>query len=439
MTSARAAAARSVAAVLSGHALDRALAEQATAPKNRAFAQALAYATVRHLGSGRALLRRLLSDPDRARPPLLDALLLTGLAELRWLQRPAHAAVAETVAEARRLGLERQAGLVNALLRRYLRESESLLQALAGDEAAQLEHPPWWLTELRAAWPDAAERMLQADDRPPPLWMRLNRRHGDADALLSACADEGLQCRPHAQLPDAIRVEPPRPVERLPGFSEGRWSVQDAAAQRTVECLQLAPGQRVLDACAAPGGKTAHLLERCAGLAGLVALDIDQQRLQRVSENLQRLGLLPDPQEQRLQWLAADARQTAQWWDGRPFDRILIDAPCSGSGVARRHPDIKWLRRKADLVTLARTQGQLLDSLWPTLAPGGLLLYTTCSVFPQENEEVIAAFLQRHPEATSRVPAACASLQTLQHGAQRLSGDDDEDGFYYALLQRRDD
>lgn len=438
MNSARAAAARSVAAVLSGHALDRALAEQTTAPKNRAFAQALAYATVRHLGSGRALLRRLLSDPDRARPPLLDALLLTGLAELRWLQRPAHAAVAETVAEARRLGLERQAGLVNALLRRYLRESESLLQALASDEAAQLEHPKWWLAELRAAWPDAAARILQADDQPPPLWMRLNRRHGDAEALLAACADEGLQCQTHAQLPDAIRVEPPRPVERLPGFAEGRWSVQDAAAQRTVECLQLAPGLRVLDACAAPGGKTAHILERCAELAGLVALDIDEQRLQRVSQNLQRLGLLPEDPS-RLPLLAADARQTAQWWDGQPFDRILIDAPCSGSGVVRRHPDIKWLRRQADLVTLARTQGQLLDALWPTLAPGGLLLYTTCSVFPQENEAVIAAFLGRHPEASSRVPEICASLQTLQHGAQRLSGDDDEDGFYYALLQRRQD
>ncbi|MCB1626855.1 MAG: 16S rRNA (cytosine(967)-C(5))-methyltransferase RsmB [Xanthomonadales bacterium] len=435
MSQARGAAARAVAAVLAGHALDKALEAQRLPPQQRAFAQALAYATVRHLGSGRSLLRRLLSAPDKPRPALLDALLLCGLTELLHLQRPPHAAVAETVAEARRLGLERQAGLVNALLRRFLREQDALLAALQEDEMARWEHPRWWIAALRQAWPEEAEMLLQADDQLPPLWLRLNRRHPAVAQIAQDCANEGLHCHTHPDLPDALRVEPPRPVERLPGFPEGAMSVQDAAAQRTVECLDLRPGQRILDACAAPGGKTAHLLEREPNLAQLVALDIDGQRLERVGENLQRLGLWTQAAAQ-VSLQTADGRDPAKWWDGRPFDRILLDAPCSGSGVVRRHPDIKWLRREADLSALARTQGQLLDALWPLLAEDGRLLYATCSVFPQENEGVIEAFLQRQSEACSvHVPAQ--PPRRLTRGAQRLTGEDGEDGFYYAVLQRR--
>ena len=263
-----------------------------------------------------------------------------------------------------------------------------------------------------------------------------NRTTEKTDAFVAnagSLAERLTPCRTLTELAEA--VEPPRPVERLPGFTEGAVSVQDAAAQRTVECLDLRPGQRILDACAAPGGKTAHLLEREPKLAQLVALDIDGQRLERVGENLQRLGLWTQAAAQ-VSLQTADGRDPAKWWDGRPFDRILLDAPCSGSGVVRRHPDIKWLRREADLSSLARTQGQLLDALWPLLAEDGRLLYATCSVFPQENEGVIEAFLQRQSEACSvHVPAQ--PPRRLTRGAQRLTGEDGEDGFYYAVLQRR--
>lgn len=435
MNSGRAGAARAVAAVLSGHALDRALVDLRLAVDARPFAQALAYATVRHLGSGRALLTRLLSDPERPRPVLLDALILTGLADLRWLQRAPHAAVAETVAESRRLGLARQSGLINALLRRYLRQSSSLHASVEQDETAALEHPRWWIDAVREAWPEQADALLRADDERAPLWLRSNRRSGERSALLQRYAEEaGLVCQPHPVLADAFRVDPARPVELLPGFEAGALSVQDAAAQRVVECLAPAAGMRVLDACAAPGGKTAHLLERCPTLAAVVALDIDDERLDRVRQTLRRLGLLDDPTGPQIELRAADARRPDSWWDGRPFDRILIDAPCSGSGVARRHPDIKWLRRPTDLAGLARTQGELLDALWPLLAPTGRLVYATCSIFPQENEAVLSAFLARQPQARCEFLDAMP-LPRLDHGAQRLTGVDDEDGFYYAVLQ----
>jgi 16S rRNA (cytosine967-C5)-methyltransferase len=304
---------------------------------------------------------------------------------------------------------------------------------------AHLEHPRWWIEQVRLAWPEQADELLQADDARAPLWLRNNARRGTRAALQQAFADAGLVCHVHPDLPDALRVDPPRPVELLPGFSEGRLSVQDAAAQRVVECLQPGPGMRVLDACAAPGGKTAHLLERCPELALLVALDVDAERLTLVQQTLERLRLgAADIAPTRLQLKVADARLQPGWWDGQPFDRILIDAPCSGSGVARRHPDIKWLRRESDLAAMARTQGELLDSLWPLLGRGGQLLYTTCSIFPQENETVIAAFLQRQPEAES-VALPTRAPQRLLHGAQRLTGVDNEDGFYYALLRRRSD
>ncbi len=439
MSAGRAGAARAVAAVLSGHALDRALSELRLPADARPFAQALAYATVRHLGSGRALLNRLLSDPGRSRPVLLDALILTGLADLRWLQRPSHAAVTETVAESRRLGLERQSGLVNALLRRYLREADSLHANVDEEETAAFEHPRWWIDALQAAWPEQAEALLRADDARAPLWLRCNRRQNERTALLQRYADDAvLVCQIHPTLPDAFRIDPPRAVELLPGFETGAVSVQDAAAQRVVECLAPAAGMRVLDACAAPGGKTAHLLERCPGLAAMVALDVDPERLERVRQTLRRLKLFDGADDPQIELRVADARQPDQWWDGTPFDRILVDAPCSGSGVARRHPDIKWLRRLSDLDSLARTQGELLDALWPLLAPGGRLLYATCSIFPQENEQVLAAFLERQPQACCSFPEAMPARR-LRHGAQRLTGEDDEDGFYYAVLQHGTD
>lgn len=431
MSDARSAAARAIEQMLGGHALDRALLAQSIAPRQRPLAQALAYTCARHLGSNQALLQRLLSQPKRPRPAALDAVVLCGLSELRFLASKQHAAVAESVAAAKRLGLTRQSGLINALLRRYLREREQLESQLAGDPVARFEHPRWWMARLRADWPQHAERILQASNQRAPLWLRVNAGVADRAGMLERISAAGLQGQGHPELVDALRVDPPLPVEQLPGFAEGLLSVQDAAAQRVADWVQPQPGQRILDACAAPGGKTAHLLERCPQ-ASVHAIDVDPQRLQRVEENLNRLQL-------SAQLLCADAADTERWWDGQRFDRILIDAPCTGSGVVRRHPDIKWLRRDSDPEQLAQTQLQLLQRLWPLLAPGGRLVYTTCSVFRAENDGVMARFvdeLQRSEPGQAQLWRPTGASGELPHGIQVLPGDNDEDGFYYAAVER---
>ncbi|MCB1606751.1 MAG: 16S rRNA (cytosine(967)-C(5))-methyltransferase RsmB [Xanthomonadales bacterium] len=435
MSNARVAAARAIAGMLEGRSLDQMLGEQALDPDQRPFALALAFACARHLGSARALLQKLLSHPNRARPASLDAIVLCGLSELRHLATPDHAAVAETVAAARRLGLQRQAGMVNALLRRYLRERSRLDASVASDPTAASEHPGWWIEQLRHDWSDHADAILCANNQRAPLWLRVNRRRGSRQAMLDQLSASGLNAEAHPLLDDALRIDPPRPVEQIPGFLDGRLSVQDAAAQRVADWVQPQPGQRILDACAAPGGKTAHLLERCPD-AQVWALDIAPERLSRVQENLDRLGL-----EAKL--ICANAADTAHWWDGKAFDRILVDAPCSGSGVVRRHPDIKWLRRASDLAQLSATQGELLRKLWPLLAPGGRLVYGTCSVFRCENQRVIADFLEEVHRAggstahlwqpSEPVPGSAEAAP----GLQILPGERDEDGFYYAALERR--
>lgn len=433
MTDARLAAARAVATVLNGHSLDQAVATQAVDSRQRPFAQALAYTCIRHLGSARALLRMLLNHPDRERPPLLDAIVMCGLTELRHMATPSHAAVAESVAAARELGLPKQAGLINALLRRYLRERTDLDAKLALDPVARSEHPQWWIKQLEQDWPEQAGAILRAGDQRAPLWLRVNTQRSTRAGMLERIAEAGLVAKPHPQLVDALRVDPPVPVEQLPGFANGMLSVQDAAAQRVVEWAQPRAGQRILDACAAPGGKTAHLLERCPD-AEVWALDIDADRVQRIEENLRRLDL-------KAQVRCADACKPDSWWDGEPFDRILIDAPCTGSGVTRRHPDIKWLRRASDPQQLAQTQARLLNTLWPLLAPGGRLIYTTCSVFRAENQAVIAEFVD-NLEAAERAqlshwqPAGAEVNAWMPHGLQVLPGDNDEDGFFYAAVER---
>jgi len=433
MMDARQAAARAVATVLNGHALDQAVAAQQTDSRQRPFAQALAYTCVRHLGSARALLRLLLSHPDRERPPLLDAVVMCALTELRHMSTPSHAAVGESVAAARALGLPRQAGLINALLRRYLRERKTLDAQLENDSVARWEHPQWWIKQLQEDWPDQAEQILTAGDQRGPLWLRVNAQRGDRPGMLTRLAEAGLEAKPHPNLADALRVDPPVPVEQLPGFANGMLSVQDAAAQRVVEWVQPQPRMRILDACAAPGGKTAHLLERCPD-SQVVALDVDAERVERVRENLDRLKL-------QAQLICADAGDPDSWWDGQLFDRILIDAPCTGSGVTRRHPDIKWLRRASDPQQLAQTQLRLLRQLWPLLSPGGRLVYTTCSVFRAENQGVIAEFVDTMEE-TERAqlshwrPTEITVNAWMPHGFQVLPGSDDEDGFFYAAVER---
>lgn len=365
-------------------------------------------------------LARLLDRPLRRRDSALAGLLRIGLTQLAALRIPDHAAVSATVAAANLLELGHARGLVNAVLRRYLREREELDSQAASDELARFSHPEWLITAIRRDWPRDFESILDANNALPPLWLRINRRRVTREAYLDLLAKAGIEASTLAPFVDAVLVAEPRPVDELPGFADGLVSVQDAAAQRAVDLIGLSPGQRVLDACAAPGGKTAHMLERCAGLAALVALERDSDRLEQVGGNLNRLGLAAT-------LVAGDATRPGTWFDGQPFDRVLVDAPCSATGVIRRHPDIKLLRRSDDIGRLSARQGQMLDALWPLLAPGALMVYVTCSVLAAENRNVAEAFASRTPDAV------LAPFGSPSH-FQVLPGETDADGFYYACL-----
>jgi 16S rRNA (cytosine967-C5)-methyltransferase len=390
-----------VAAVRAGRSLTEAL--EATPAPARPGTQALAFQALRRLGHAEALRRALV---PKAPPAWVDALLLSALAlsapdaDGGPAPYPPHTLVSQAVEAAKRRA-RAHAGLVNAVLRRLLREREALEAAVASDAAARWDHPAWWIERLRADWPEDWPALLRAANRRAPMSLRVNARRGGVEAYLQRLAEAGIAARavalPGAPAAPGIELAEPRQVQALPGFAEGAVSVQDLAAQQAAPLLlggaALAPGARVLDACAAPGGKTAHLLE----LADLdvLALDADAARLEKVRGTLDRLGLAA-----RLQ--AADARDTGAWWDRRPFDAILLDAPCSASGIVRRHPDVRWLRRPGDIAALARLQAELLDALWPTLAPGGRMLYATCSLFRDEGERQIDAFLQRTTDAARR-------------------------------------
>ncbi|MDI3260365.1 MAG: 16S rRNA (cytosine(967)-C(5))-methyltransferase RsmB [Sinobacteraceae bacterium] len=424
----RAAAALAVAAVLAGTSLDDALpqASAGLAAADRALAQAIAYGVLRNRRLLEWLAARLLERPLK-NEPRLQALLLGGLHQLRAMGVPDHAAVAETVAAAAALGKPWAKGLLNAVLRRYLRERSTLEAALPPDPALRLSYPDWLVARVREDWPSNWEAVLAAGNEPGPLTLRVNRRQTTREAYRDELAAAGIAAEPLAHAPDALRLHEPQPVASLPGWSAGRVSVQDAAAQLAAELLDAHPGHRVLDACSAPGGKTAHLLERTEALQ-LLALDRDAARLARVAENLHRLKL-------QAALRVADAAQPASWWDGVPFDRILLDAPCSGTGVIRRHPDIKWLRREADLAQAARTQGRLLKALWPLLAPGGVLLYATCSILRAEGEAVARAFRASQADAEElRIETPWGEAREI---GRRLAPGGAYDGFYYARFIKK--
>ncbi len=438
-----------VGAVRQGHSLSTALPQSAAAGRwdagRRGAAQALTFAVLRHLGTARGWLGILHSDP--LQPALLHDLLLAALV-LLLPDPPAHYAAHTVVDQAveackRTPRLRRAAGLVNALLRRALRSPDLLDQAVAASPEARWNHPAWWIDTLREAYPQQWEPMLAVAQHPPAMTLRVNPRQGPRADYAERLAQAGLLAAPPAdpRLDQALILARPVPVERLPGFDAGLVSVQDAAAQYAAGLLDAQPGMRVLDACAAPGGKTAHVLERCD--CDLLAIDRDAQRLQRVADTLRRLHL-----SARL--LAADAARPEAWWDGRPFDRILLDAPCSASGIERRHPDIRWLRRPDDIATLAQTQAALLDALWPLLAPGGKLLYVTCSVFPQEGADQARRFLARHDDAIASsapgqllpresLPAPVSGLADSSHasGDAAPASPLSQDGFFYALFAKQ--
>jgi len=431
----RAAAASLVAATLhEGRSLDDLLANDPDTGSARGLKRSLAYGTLRWHFRLDAILRQLADRSPERMPPTLRAVIEVGLFQLLSGETAAHAAVAETVNATRELGHARAAGFVNAVLRRFQRERDVVLAAVDADLAVRTAHPGWLVAMLQRERPDDAVAILEANNEHPPLWLRVNRRRGTVAEYAAALEAAGFRVERHPIAPDALRIEPAADVRELPGFFEGKVSVQDAAAQLAVELLAPRVGERILDACAAPGGKTCHVLERVTGPCRLTALDVSELRLGRVRDSLARLGLEADVR-------AGDAGDPAGWWDGQPYDRILLDVPCSATGVIRRHPDIKVLRRARDIPALARRQGQLLRASWGLLAPGGTLLYTSCSVLRAENEAVVGAFLATTPDAVDRTPEAAREWPARPRGAgpgyQVRPGEAGMDGFYYACLTKR--
>ncbi len=414
------AAARAVRSVLAGHNLDTALASQLRQPgltdQERSQIRAYSYGTLRHLGLLRYLLDTLVTRTPKH--PDVMPLLLVALYQLEYGKAPHFAVVDHAVNSVGSVAGQALKPFVNAVLRQYLRRREELLRSARREDVARLSYPRWWIDKLRKQLGGEADRILELGNLHPPMTLRVNRRRIDPGQYLSMLAQQQIAAR--AVGPSAILLEAPIGVECLPGFEQGLVSVQDAGAQRSACLLDLHSGQTVVDACAAPGGKAGHILELAD--VRLTALDRDAERLARVGENLQRLGL-----QARLQ--CADAANLESWWDGTPVDRVLLDAPCSASGVVRRHPDVKWLRREGDVAGFANQQSRLLDALWQVVAGGGKLLYVTCSIFREENQDQVRQFLSRHADAL-------LVSRHLTSGGDLLLPSEEHDGFFHALFEK---
>lgn len=448
----RAAAAYSLQQVLQhqrslNQALPEAVSKFKLSPEDKGFTQAIAFGVLRELPTLEWLLSQLLDKPLKSKVRIVHYLLLTGIYQLRAMRTAEHAAVSATVDATPLLRQKAFKGLVNGVLRSFQRQQQALEAQLNSTPGKSHNHPGWLVKRLQHAYPDDWQAIIEANQVQPPMWLRLNQRYLTEQQLSSEqyqtlLADNGIQAQRIEPLPDALKLVEPCDVTRLPGFTDGAVSVQDGAAQFAVQLLPIQHGQRVLDACAAPGGKTAHLLEHFD--IKLDALDIDEQRMQRVAENLSRLQL-------QARTLVGDASEQG-WWDGERYDHILLDAPCSATGVIRRHPDIKWLRLDADIDALVHLQRAILDNLWQLLQPGGTLVYATCSVLPDENQAQIAAFLATHNDAQLIPFAPITDEQALQvrHlnarqqqvgagsavGLQWLPQMNGHDGFYYARLEK---
>ena len=388
-----------------------------TRERDQAMALHLAYGVLRWRPALEWLAGELMRKPLKKRDRDIERLIWIGLFQLWKDGTPPHAAVHETAGAARQLGKTWAVGLVNAVLRNFTREQQRLSERLA-TRPERFAHPEWLMRAIREDWPNSWQDILQANNRRAPLFLRVNVRRGSVSQASRKLTDAGFEVGIHPEAAEALRIEPAVAVVDLPGFAEGLVSVQDPAAQLAATLVDAQPGQRVLDACAAPGGKTCHLLERHPDIE-LIALDRDGDRLARVSESLQRLRLESDS----CRLMQADAGEPETWWDGRPFDRILLDAPCTATGVIRRHPEIKNLRSEDQLCQAVADQRRLLDALWPLLGPGGMLVYATCSVLRDENDRQIARFLERQPDAAN-----------AGGGRQIFPGQEEMDGFYYARL-----
>ena len=436
----RAVAAEIVDAVVNGgRSLDAVIRENETrlSDNDRPLLRMLCFGSIRQHWRLQGWIGQLVSKPLRKRDSVINSLLAIGLYQIVEMRIPDHAVVSETVEAARALKRPKMAGLVNACLRRFTRDN--LAASEPTDVEAQWNHPAWLIDVIRTDWPDDWQAILNANNDRAPMWLRVNTSRGGRDDYLQKLRDAGLQAEGIAAIPDAIQLAEPQPVAELPGFEEGDASVQDAAAQIAAHWLlqdiDSADGKlRVLDACAAPGGKTGHLLEVGGERVSLLALDNDESRLASIDENLSRIGLSATI-------IGADASNPQEWWDGKPFDRILLDAPCSASGVIRRHPDIKLLRRESDIGRLKNLQLSLVKALWELLAPGGTLLYATCSVISAENDEVIGRFLQEQDDAVENDLLPNNNIRDLMRrkacGYQILPGTLGFDGFYYAALNKK--
>lgn len=393
--------------------------------------QELVYGVCRYYNTLSWLVNRRLQKPLAAKDRDIELLLLVGVFQLLHTRIPDHAAIGETVAAARVLDKDWATGFLNAVLRRIQREQEGIAAELASaSDPVRLSHPLWFVDMVRADWPQHWEAILTANNSRPPFCLRVNSRQVSRDEYLERLRAAEFTPTATVLAPDGIRLAQACDVYLLPGFAAGAVSVQDEAAQLCAQLFDpLPPGARVLDACAAPGGKTAHLAERFPD-ANILALDIDERRARRVDDNLERLGLTAKVQ-------VADAGANG-WWDGKPFDAILLDAPCSATGVIRRHPDSKWLRKKGDIARLARQQRALLEALWTKLRPGGTLVYATCSVLCEENVRVIADFLTAHPDARAEALPEAWKSQGVEcaYGLQLLPADNGPDGFYLCRLRR---
>lgn len=419
------------AVIAQGQSLDTAFAQQLTAQTEQLpFIKAACFGVLRHYLRLEHYLRQLMDKPLKPKDQDLTCLILCGLYEMFEMQTPDHAVVSETVNAAQQLRKAWARGLVNAVLRNARRQLPQLQERASQDLPARHLHPQWLLDSLQQDWPEHWQAITEQNNLPPPMTLRIDTHRLSRDDYLAQLAAQDKAACANPLVATAVTLDTPVDVQVLPGFAKGQASVQDAAAQLAAELLAPCPGERVLDACAAPGGKTLHLRQVEPALAELVALDSDATRLERVQQNLTRAGL-------QATLLQGDARQPDAWWDGRPFDRILLDAPCSATGVIRRHPDIKLLRQPDDLPRLAAVQAQILDALWPLLTSGGMLLYATCSVLKMENELQIQHFLARHPDARSQSINAQWGLDRTV-GRQILPGMSGMDGFFYALIYKQD-
>lgn len=412
---------------------DRALVDAGLAgltdPRNASFAKSICLGTLRWYHQLDALLSMLLDKPLPRKNRDLHFLLLTALFQLSKTDIARHGVVSETVSLVNVIKKKWARGLLNAVLRNYLRQADELENRIGNSAVANSSHPEWLLKTLQKSWPHDWQEITAENNKQAPMSLRVNCQKNSRDEYLELLKLANINCSSSAVVTSGITLGTPCPVEKLPGFNDGRVSIQDIAPQLAASLLDIKSGQHVLDACAAPGGKTAHIIESTAGKLELTALELDPQRLQRIYQNMQRLGF-------EIEVLEGDASMPDAWWQGQQFDRILLDAPCSGTGVIRRHPDIKLLRRNSDIERLAGQQLQILLGLWPLLKSGGKLLYATCSILPQENEVIIEKFLAQEDTAIE-LNIDVHYGQSRQHGIQILPGDHNMDGFFYACLQKK--